>query len=459
LKFINEDQILANGSDIYGKLRRDALSILGSALDAVEPKEAIFSKVQRKGDELYAGDRRYDLPRYNRVFLVGGGKAGGPMAEAVESLLGDRLTGGVVNVLKGTEEKHHVGRVKLVGASHPVPDEEGVQGVHEMLDMMSGLTPDDLVIVIVSGGGSALMPCPAEGITLNDLQRVTGKLLKRGATINDLNAVRKHLDAFKGGQFTKRCYPAEVLGLILSDVVGDPLDTIASGPTAPDSTTWADAEKVFKRYGAWDDAPQSIKALIERGLKGDIPDTPKESDPVFLSTNNIVVANNSYAAEAASQRASELGYNSMVLSTMVEGEARYVGGVYAGVARELAGRNRPLCTPAAILIGGETTVDVKGSGKGGRNQEVALGAAKRISGLPCLVASLATDGLDGPTDSAGAIVDGATLHRANDYKLSIDDTLRENDAYHYFETLGDLLITGPTGTNVNDLALILVAKG
>jgi len=381
------------------------------------------------------------------------------MAEAVESLLGDRLTGGVVNVLKGTEKKHHVGRVKLVGASHPVPDEEGVRGVHEMLDMTSGLTPDDLVVVIISGGGSALMPCPAEGITLNDLQRVTGKLLKRGATINDLNAVRKHLDAFKGGQFTKRCYPAEVLGLILSDVVGDPLDTIASGPTAPDSTTWADAEKVLKRYGAWDDAPQSIKALIERGLKGDVPDTPKESDPVFLSTNNIVVVNNSYAAEAASKRASELGYNSMVLSTMVEGEARYVGGVYAGVARELAGRNRPLCTPAAILIGGETTVDVKGSGKGGRNQEVALGAAKRISGLPCLVASLATDGLDGPTDSAGAIVDGATLHRANDYKLSIDDTLRENDAYHYFETLGDLLITGPTGTNVNDLALILVAKG
>lgn len=458
MKFLNEDRILSNGKGVYSKLRSDALTILGSALDAVDPKEAIYNKVKAKGSKLHVDGKTYDLARFRLVYLVGGGKAGGPMAEAVESLLGDRLTGGVVNILQGTEDKYHVNHVKLVGASHPVPDEAGVRGVEEMLSTVTGLTSNDLVIVIISGGGSALMPSPAEGITLDDLQTITGRLLKRGATINDLNAVRKHLDSFKGGQLAKRCQPAEVLSLILSDVVGDPLDTIASGPTAPDSTTWADAESVLKKYDSWESAPEPIRRRIEKGLVGEIPDTPKANDPAFSKTRNIVVANNSYAAEAASNMATELGYNSMILSTMVEGEARQVGSVYAGVAREVASRGRPIRVPAVIIIGGETTVDVKGSGKGGRNQEVALGAAKKIAGLPCLVASLATDGLDGPTDSAGAIVDGSTVGKIAKLNLSIDDTLKNNDAYHLFEKIGDILITGPTGTNVNDLALILVAE-
>ena len=458
MKFLNEDRILSNGEGVYSKLRSDALTILGSALDAVDPKEAIYNKVKAKGSKLHVDGKTYDLARFRRVYLVGGGKAGGPMAEAVESLLGDRLTGGVVNILQGTEGKYHVNHVKLVGASHPVPDEAGVRGVEEMLSTVTGLTSNDLVIVIISGGGSALMPSPAEGITLDDLQTITGRLLKRGATINDLNAVRKHLDSFKGGQLAKRCQPAEVLSLILSDVVGDPLDTIASGPTAPDSTTWADAENVLKKYDSWESAPEPIRRRIEKGLAGEIPDTPKANDPAFSKTRNIVVANNSYAAEAAAKKATELGYNSMILSTMVEGEARQVGSVYAGVAREVASRGRPIRVPAAIILGGETTVDVKGSGKGGRNQEVALGAAKKIAGLPCLVASLATDGLDGPTDSAGAIVDGSTVGKIAKLNLSIDDTLKNNDAYHLFEKIGDILITGPTGTNVNDLALILVAE-
>jgi glycerate 2-kinase len=301
------------------------------------------------------------------------------------------------------------------------------------------------------------MPCPANSITLADLQIVTGKLLKKGATINDLNAVRKHLDSFKGGQLAKRCQPAEALSLILSDVVGDPLDTIASGPTSPDSTTWLDAEAVLKKYDIWGETPPTITERIKAGVVGRIPDTPKENDPVFKRIKNVIVASNSYAAEAASIRARQLKYKSMVLSTMVEGEARHVGSVYAGISRELASRGRPLDLPAAIIIGGETTVEVKGAGKGGRNQEVALGGARLISGLPCLIASLATDGLDGPTDSAGAIVDGATFDKANQSNLSLDATLKENDAYHFFDRLGDLLITGPTGTNVNDLALILVS--
>jgi glycerate 2-kinase len=457
LKFLNEDTIITNGKGVYDGLRRDALTILGSALDAVEPAQAVHSKIKLRGQSIRVEDKTYDLSQIERIYLVGGGKAGGAMAEAAESILGDKLTGGVVNVLKGTEGKHCLKKVKLIGASHPVPDEAGVRGVKEMLDMVSELTRNDLVIVIISGGGSALMPCPANSITLADLQTVTAKLLKKGATINDLNTVRKHLDSFKGGQLAKRCQPAEVLSLILSDVVGDPLDTIASGPTVPDSKTWVDAEAVLKKYDVWGETPPAIKERIKAGVTGSIPDTPKENDPVFKRTKNILVASNSYAAQAAFMRARQLKYNSMVLSTMVEGEARYVGSVYAGIARELATRKRPLDTPAAIIIGGETTVEVKGAGKGGRNQEVALGGAKLISGLPCLIASLATDGFDGPTDSAGAIVDGATFEKANRSNLSIDATLKENDAYHFFDRLGDLLITGPTGTNVNDLALILVS--
>jgi glycerate 2-kinase len=457
VKFLNEDRIVANGEGAYSKLRVDALKILESALDAVDPKQAIYKKVKVEGSILSVEGKKYDLALSRRIYLVGGGKAGGAMAEAIEHLLGDKLAGGVVNILQGTESKYDVKRVKLIGASHPVPDQAGARGVAEMFSMVTGLTENDLVIVIISGGGSALMPSPAEGITLDDLQTITSTLLKRGATINDLNAVRKHLDSFKGGQLAKRSQPAEVLSLILSDVIGDPLDTIASGPTAPDSTTWADAEKVLKKYDSWENAPEPIRVRIEKGLAGELSDTPKADDPIFLRTLNVLVANNSYAAEAASRKAKKLGYHSIVLSTMVEGEAKHVGSVYAGIARELANSGRPISPPSAIIVGGETTVDVKGSGKGGRNQEVALSAAKRISGSPCLIASLATDGLDGPTDSAGAIVDGVTAEKIARIGLSIDATLKMNDAYHLFERIGDLLMTGPTGTNVNDLAIILVA--
>ncbi len=457
MKFLNEDYLLNNGTDEYRKLRHDALEILGSALEAVDPKKAIFDKVKRDGNLLHAGGKTYNLNEFKRIFIIGGGKAGGPMAEAIESLLGDKIVGGIVNVLNGTEERYRLKQVKMVGASHPVPNANGVNGVNEMLKLVSSLNGNDLVVVLISGGGSALLPSPADGINLGDIQDITGRLLKRGATINDLNAVRKHLDSFKGGQLVKMCNPAEVLSLILSDVVGDPLDTIASGPTAPDYTTWSDAENVLKKYDLWKDSPAPIKARIELGVNKVLEDTPKASDLIFSKVNNVIIANNSYAAEAAASKAQALGYNSMVLSTMIEGEARWVGKVYSGIAREVVSNGRPLNSPAAIFVGGETTVNVKGSGKGGRNQEVALGALKGIANLPCLIASLATDGLDGPTDSAGAIVDGSTFDKAMKFSLSIDASLQENDSYSFFLKLGDLLITGPTGTNVNDLAIILVA--
>ena len=458
--FRDSERLIANGAtNSDRKIRADALEILGAAIDAVDPTRAVLSHIRRNGDIIEAGGKMYDLRQIGKVVVVGGGKAGAAMAEALESLLGDRITRGVVNVLRGTEKGRRVGKVRLVGASHPIPDEAGAEGVAEMLRLVSGLSADDLVVVLISGGGSALMPQPAQGVSLEDIQVVTSFLLRAGATINELNAVRKHLDSFKGGQLAKRCSPAEVLVLIMSDVVGDPLDTIASGPTAPDDTTWRDATEVLRRYGLQEKSPSSVKKRLEKGIAGYLPDTPKTQDPAFARVNNVIVANNSSAVEAAMDRACTLGYDSMILSTMVEGAARHVGSVYAGILREESTRDRPVRRPMAIIVGGETTVKVEGQGRGGRNQEVVLGAVGRLPPRGCLIASLATDGIDGPTDAAGAVADGLTRPRALTLGLSVDDYLARNDSYAFFDRLGDLLVTGPTGTNVNDIALMLAAEG
>ncbi len=271
-----------------------------------------------------------------------------------------------------------------------------------------------------------------------------------------MNAVRKHLSGFKGGQLARHCSPARVLSLILSDVIGDPLDTIASGPTAPDSSSFGDAKCVLEKYDLWNCASENIKARISGGVNGNVSDTPKKDDPVFSRVSNILIANNSIAACAANAKAVELGYDSLVLSTFIEGEARLVGEILSGIAKEIINRDRPLSKPAALIIGGETTVNVKSDGVGGRNQELALGASLKIDGLCCLVAALGTDGIDGPTESAGAIVDGYTVRRSCELGLDAAKYLSENDSFHYFKELGDCIITGPTGTNVNDLSLILV---
>jgi glycerate-2-kinase len=395
------------------------------------------------------------LDDIRRVLIVGGGKAGGSMAEAVEDILGDRVEGGVVNILRGTEAQYSVNLVKLNQASHPVPDDEGVKGVREMMRLTSNLSPDDLVLALISGGGSALMPYPADGVSLEDIQDVTKILLNAGATINELNAVRKHLSAFKGGQLAANCYPSTVVCLILSDVVGDPIDTIASGPTAPDPSTYKMAHDVLNRYGVWGSVSPAVKRRIELGLEGKAAETPKPGDPVFKKVHNVVVANNLKAARTAEYNAEKLGYNAKVLSTFVEGEARQVGMVYAGLARSMSMNDLPVSKPGALLLGGETTVTVSGPGIGGRNQEVALSALMKIAGLDCVVLAIGTDGIDGPTKAAGAIVDGESLSKAQLKGLDPAKHLRENDSYRFFEALGDAVFTGPTGTNVNDLTLIL----
>ncbi|MFQ6053215.1 MAG: glycerate kinase [Candidatus Bathyarchaeia archaeon] len=457
MRIRNMRQLLDNAeSERARRLRRDALEILDRAVDAVDPRKAILDRVRVSGGSLSFDGVEVDLDRFSKVFVVGGGKAGGAMAEAVEELLGDRIAGGVVNVLEGAEGRHTLERIELNGASHPIPDERGVQGTGRMLSLAEEAGEGDLVVVLISGGGSALMTYPAEGVSLGEVQGLTDMLLRSGATINELNAVRKHLSRVKGGQLAKRASPATVVSLILSDVVGDPLDVIASGPTAPDRSRFGDAMEVLRRYGLWEEAAPSIRRRLEAGVEGAVEETPKPGDEAFGKVFNVVVASNLTAAMAAVEAAANLGYNELLLSTRVEGEARHVGTVFAGIAGEIAASDHPVSKPAAVVAGGETTVSVTGSGLGGRNQELALSAAMRIEGLDAVIVALATDGVDGPTDAAGAIVDGRTLSRARALGISPLEALGNNDSYGFFSVLGDAILTGPTGTNVNDLAVILV---
>ena len=433
--------------------RAVAARVMDAALRAVEPAEAVRRALRLDGDRLLVGDRRYELNRYRRVLVVGAGKAGAPMARAVEELLGERVGAGVVVVKHGHTEPTRT--VRLREAGHPIPDERGVGGTAELAELVEASGPGDLVIVVLSGGGSALLLLPEEGISLEDMQRTTDLLLRAGATINELNAVRKHLERAKGGGLARLAQPSELIALVLSDVVGNPLDVIASGPTVPDTSTFEEACAIVERFGVWDGLPASVAGRLRAGRDGELPDTPKPGDPLFERTHTFVVASNELAAEAAVRRARQEGLQALLLSTYVEGEAREVARVFAALALEEAHRDRPLRRPCCLVAGGETTVRVRGGGLGGRNQELALAAAEKLAGLDnVLLAALATDGTDGPTDAAGALADGTTVARARALGLDPHRFLADNDAYHFFEPLGDLLLTGPTNTNVNDLLFV-----
>ncbi len=342
------------------------------------------------------------------------------------------------------------------GSDHPVPDEAGLEGTRKMLDLVEGATADDLVICLISGGGSSMMPSPRGGISLSDKRQLTDVLLKSGATITEINTVRKHISEFKGGWLAKKAYPATVLNLILSDVVGDPLDFIASGPTVPDSTTFSDAIAVLRKHDLWNKVPTSVVKVLSDGEKGLIPETPKADDESFKKVCNVIVGNNRFASQAACTELKSAGLNTLLLTSMLEGEARYVGIVFSSILREISVSNNPVQKPGVVVVGGETTVTVTGKGKGGRNQEIALAAAMKIGDMDgVVVASLTTDGIDGPTDAAGAIVDGKTLSRAKKLGLSPERFLANNDSYSFFSEIRDLIFTGPTGTNVNDISLTI----
>jgi glycerate 2-kinase len=427
--------------------------VLAAAIQAVDPGEAIRRYLQRDGDRLMVGQQYYDLSRIRRVRIAGMGKAGAPMTEAAAGILGQALTDGIVIVKQGhLSGKSQVGPVHLLEAGHPVPDTRSLQATSSLIDLFLDSQPDDLVLTLISGGGSALFTLPAQGLELNDLTELTRLLLASGAAIEEINTLRKHLDRVKGGQLARLLAPAQVASLILSDVVGDPLDAIASGPTVPDPTSYAQALAILEKYQLMDRIPTSIRRHLERGQRGELPETPKPGDPIFERTANQIIASNRQAAWAAGSQARLEGLQPEILTTSMTGEARLEGLKFARRGRKLAKKGQ---SPACLIAGGETTVTLQGKGLGGRNQEFALAGVSELNGLENVaLVSLATDGGDGPTDAAGAVVSGVSLVRARQIGLDPADYLARNDAYHFFEPLGDLLKPGPTQTNVNDLAFL-----
>jgi hydroxypyruvate reductase len=437
------------------QLRSDGMEIFAHALRAVDPVEAVNRYLKLKGEDLRVDGKTYPLREYGHIYVIGAGKAGASMGLAVEAALGDRITRGVINVKYG--HLSELKRVNLNEVGHPIPDEKGVSGARKIARLLKQLDEKDLVVCLISGGGSALLPSPVEGITLEDKQKMTNLLLECGASINEINAIRKHISRLKGGGLARLAYPSTLITLILSDVVGDPLDVIASGPTVPDKSTFGDCMAILRKYNLIEKAPPSIRDRIQRGIKGEIEETPKPGIPIFEKTQNVIIGSNIIAVKAAEQRARELGYNSLILSTFIEGETREVAKVHAAIAKEIAKTGHPIGTPACVISGGETTVTIRGKGLGGRNQEFVLASALGITELKhVLVLSGGTDGTDGPTDAAGAIADVDTVRKAHELGLDAAAYLEDNDSYHFFKKLGDLVTTGPTNTNVMDLRLILV---
>jgi glycerate 2-kinase len=425
-------------------LRTAARDIFAAAVRAADVRPLVARALDRLA-----------VPARGRLVVVGAGKASAAMAVAVEERLGDRVTGGLVVVKDGHLAPTR--RVELVEAGHPVPDERGAAAALRIRALAESAGAEDLVLFLVSGGGSALIPAPVPPITLGEKQALTRLLLAAGATINQLNAVRKHCSLLKGGQLARAASPARVHALLLSDVIGDPLDVIASGPTAPDPSTFADALAVLDRFALRGRMPAAVRARLEAGARGEVPETPKAGDPLFARVDNVVIGNNEVVVEAAAARARALGFAPLVLTRSLAGEARAVAGDLVAQGRAIADGQGPVARPACLIAGGETTVTVSGSGRGGRCQELALAAALAIDGAGRLaVLAAGTDGNDGPTDAAGAVVDGGSIARARARGLDPAAHLADNDSHVLLEATGDLIVTGPTNTNLLDVYLVLI---
>ncbi len=452
----NKDIVINNArTPELSRIRRILMEVVDSAISAGNPAVSIRKWVKLNGERLEIANCSIDLEQVGRIVVVGGGKAGVAMAIAIEQILGDRLSGGIVNIPEGMLPESYTGKIKFIEASHPIPNGSAMEGARGMLSLVKELGAQDLVIFVVSGGGSAIITLPAEGITLTQLQELTLLLLKSGANIHELNTVRKHLSAVKGGQLAREAYPAQIVTLLISDVVGDGLDTIASGPTYWDSTTFSDALAVLEKYKLTDKVPAEVLGRLKDGIKWLIPETPNRGDECFENAYFQIVGSNRDATEAAEKTARANDLNVIVLTTKLQGEAREVGQNLSYIAEEVLreGKQRP----CLFLLGGETTVHVTGKGVGGRNQELALSAVSGLAGLKDVaMISFSTDGIDGPTDASGAIVDGFTLQRAKELGINPQTYLEDNDAYHFFEKLEDLIFTGPTGTNIVDCTALLV---
>jgi glycerate 2-kinase len=436
--------------------------IFNAALAAVDPYNAVLKAVKVDGEQLHIADAKYDLAAYNRIVVVGAGKATARMAWAIESLLGKKITAGLIVVKDGHTATLSI--IEQVESSHPVPGEAGVAGTARILDMARTADEKTLFICLISGGASALLVATAAGVSLKSKQDATRLLLNAGASISEMNAVRKHLSMVKGGRLAQAAYPAQVVTLIVSDVIGDPLDVIASGPAAPDDSTFADASAVIAKYGLQKKLPPQVAEYLQRGIAWQVAETVKKNDPCWHKTRNVIVASIRQAMAAAQQKSAQLGFATKIISETLQGEAREAAHFLAQAARAELAAMKP-GERRCLLCGGETTVTVRGTGMGGRNQELALAFALEIEGWQGVtLLSAGTDGTDGPNDAAGAMVDGRTAAQA--YSLGIDPIsfLDNNDSYGFFQQFDAAtgahshFKTGATGTNVMDIQIVLLNK-
>lgn len=454
------------------KRYEDLKGIFSAAVRSVDPEQLICDRMRLKGNRLtVSSDLEYvelDLGEFDRVLVLGAGKATAKMAKAVEAILGDRISEGLISVKYGHTEE--LKAVSLIEAGHPVPDANSMRAAAGITELARKADERTLVLNLISGGGSALLAGPLSvviggeplALTIDDLQQSTGVLLGSGATIEEMNCIRKHLSSIKGGRLAEQCYPAVQINLLLSDVIGDRLDTIASGLTSPDETTFADALAILYKYDIWNRMPEKVVRILQAGAHGMLPETPKGDSRVFERVKNLIIGNNHVAVQAALREAGRRGYHGVALSSRISGEAREAAKVFAGIVKDVQRYGRLAQIPACILWGGETTVTLHGLGRGGRNQEFALSflielreyGTEEDCGITLLAAS--TDGNDGPTDAAGAFAATGVLHAAAEGSLDPVAFLKNNDSYTFFEKTDFLLKTGPTNTNVCDLQIALI---
>ncbi len=433
--------------------KRILKTLLGAGLEACDPARAIAETLHLTKNRLQVQDFHYDLTHYGRIICVGAGKASAQMAMALEQALGNRLEGGMVIVPDGYSAP--CDKIRILEGAHPTPDRRGVKATKQLLALTQSLSQRDLLIVLLSGGASSLLCAPSRGLTLAAKRRTTQLLLRSGATIHEINIVRKHLSAIKGGQLAQATR-ATILTLIMSDVLGDDLSTIGSGPTVTDSSTFQDAINILQQYSIWSKVPDSVQRHLQQGLTKSTQTPIKPTRKKSLRNRHIILANNRQALEGVAKTAKLLGLKPFILPYPLQGEAKEIGSILGGLARDLVEFGNPVHPPACLIAGGEPTVTVYGKGQGGRAQECVLAAAQELAGLTkVFVAGFGTDGTDGPTDAAGAVVDGKTVQRAKKKDLSIEQALHAHDSYTFFKHIGGHIVTGPTGTNVNDIYLIV----
>lgn len=454
----NKKQLINNGKTAsQRKVRKDMLNILDEVINNINPENIVKNNVSLKGDLLKIQNKVFNLKKFENIYVIGAGKATYFMAKALEDILGSKITDGLINIPEILGKK--LKRVEINIASHPIPNKEGLKGSRKILKILENAKENDLVIGLISGGGSALMPMPAEGINLSDKTKISDQLISSEAAIDEINVVRKHISMTKGGRLAQIAYPATTVSVYISDVVGDMLDTIASGPTVPDESTYDDAISVLKKYKIWGKIPGNIKNHLTKGSRGDVDESPGKSHEIFKNNKvyNFIIGSNKMALKVACDKARKLNYNCMTITSYLEGEVYDVSKVLLSIAYEVLRYDNPAKKPAILLFGGETTLNLKGEGLGGRNEELVMASIDRLKEGIAIV-SFATDGVDGrtPMPVAGAIADISSYNKSEKKKINIRKYIEKNDSYGYFKKLDELIKTGYTGVNVGDIVMICV---